>query len=965
MTNTSDESATVAATESVSGTEAAVTTGGATPRRNPALIKRFFSTPGINPFDEIEWAARTSAITSDSGEVIFEQTDVEVPAAWSQNAINIVVSKYFYGAQNSPQRETSVKQLISRVVDTIGGWGRDGGYFLDAEEAITFEQELRFLLVNQFAAFNSPVWFNVGTETTPQCSACFINSVEDTMESIMDLATREALLFKWGSGTGSNLSTIRSSKEQLSGGGTPSGPVSFMRGYDAFANVIKSGGKTRRAAKMIILNADHPDVLEFIWCKADEERKAWALIDAGYDASLNGGAYSSVSFQNANHSVRVSDAFMQAVVRDESYTTKSVTTDEPLDELKARDVLRAIAEATHQCGDPGMQFDSTINDWHTSSNTGPIHASNPCSEYMFLDDTACNLASLNLLKFYDLEMHEFDAAGFAHACHVLITAQEILVSNASYPSALIGENSEKFRPLGLGYTNLGALLMARGLPYDSVEGRAMAGAITAVMTGEAYLQSARVAKRVGPFSEFEFNREPFLRVIGRHRAAVQTIDALDTVPDTLRQGATDAWDAALTLGEQHGYRNAQATVLAPTGTIAFMMDCDTTGVEPDIALVKFKNLSGGGYLKIVNRTVPAALSRLGYNEMEREQIVAFIDEHGTIEGAPGLREDDLPVFDCAFKAAGGERSIAPMGHVRMMGAAQPFLSGAISKTVNVPEQATVEEIMDTYVQAWQLGVKAVAIYRDNSKRIQPLETTERRDGKKVGQEETDPGMTSSVDLPTIINDAPSPPAYRRHRMPNDRNAVTHKFSIGEHEGYLTVGQYANEQPGEMFIHISKEGSTVSGLMDAVGVLSSMALQSGVPLETLVKKFRHTRFEPSGWTGNPEIAFANSILDYVFRWMGNRFLEGPNADVAAAQNPLPLIELAPEPAQPSEAGGAAVPEFLSTYPKLAGGAGVPGAQNVGAFQNDLDAPVCHACGHIMVRNGSCHRCFNCGETSGCS
>ena len=965
MTNTSDEAVTAAAVTSESSAETVATSGGATRRKNPALIQRRFSTPGVNPYDEIEWSARTSAITSDSGEVIFEQCDVEVPVEWSQNATNIVVSKYFYGAQNSDVRETSVKQLINRVVDSIGAWGRDDGYFVDAEEAITFEQELRYLLVNQFAAFNSPVWFNVGTEETPQCSACFINSVEDTMESIMDLATREALLFKWGSGTGSNLSTIRSSKEQLSGGGTPSGPVSFMRGYDAFANVIKSGGKTRRAAKMIILNADHPDVLEFIWCKADEERKARALIDAGYDGSLNGGAYSSVSFQNANHSVRVSDAFMQAVVRDESYTTKSVTAGGPLDDLKARDVLRAIAEATHQCGDPGMQFDSTINDWHTSSNTGRIHASNPCSEYMFLDDTACNLASLNLLKFYDLETHEFDAEGFAHACHVLITAQEILVSNASYPSELIGENSEKFRPLGLGYTNLGALLMARGLPYDSVEGRAMAGAITAVMTGEAYAQSARVAERVGPFSEFEFNRKPFLRVIGKHRDAVKTIESLDTVPESLRQGAADAWDSALTLGQKHGYRNAQATVLAPTGTIAFMMDCDTTGVEPDIALVKYKNLSGGGYFKMVNRTIPAALARLGYDEMEREQIVAFIDEHGTIEGAPNLREEDLPVFDCAFKAANGERSIAPMGHVRMMGAAQPFLSGAISKTVNVPEQATVEEIMDTYLQAWQLGIKAVAIYRDNSKRIQPLETTERRDGKKVGEAEVTPGTTSSVDLPTIIDNAPGPPAYRRHRMPDDRNAITHKFSIAEHEGYLTVGEFENGQPGEMFIHISKEGSTVSGLMDAVGVLTSMALQSGVPLETLVKKFSHTRFEPSGWTGNPEIAFANSILDYVFRWTGNRFLEGAQADVAAATNPLPLIEEVAEPGAPSPAGDAAVPDFLSTYPKIAGGQ-VVGAQNeVGAFQNDLDAPVCHACGHIMVRNGSCHRCFNCGETSGCS
>ncbi len=947
-----------------------------------AFVSRRYSTPGVNPYAEIEWEARSSAITSDGGVVLFEQEGVEVPKSWSQNATNIVVSKYFYGAQDTPQRESSVKTLISRVVDTIGRWGREGRYFADSEEQITFEQELRYLLVNQFAAFNSPVWFNVGVEDDPQCSACFINSVDDTMESIMDLATREAMLFKWGSGTGSNLSTIRSSLESLSGGGVPSGPVSFMRGYDAFANVIKSGGKTRRAAKMIILNADHPDVLEFVWCKAKEERKAWVLIDSGYDGSLNGEAYSSVSFQNANHSVRVSDGFMQAVVQDATYTTTAVTDGEPVEELRAREVLRAIASATHQCGDPGMQFDTTINDWHTCAATDRIHASNPCSEYMFLDDTACNLASLNLLKFYDLESHEFDVAGFAHVCHVLITAQEILVSNASYPSELIRENSEKFRPLGLGYTNLGALLMARGLPYDSDEGRAMAGAITAVMTGQAYLQSSRMAERVGAFSEFETNRESFLRVIGKHREAAYGIEAAESVPIDLLAAAGESWDAALALGEAHGYRNAQATVLAPTGTIAFMMDCDTTGVEPDIALVKYKNLSGGGYMKIVNQTVPAALARLGYDEKATAAIVGHIDEMGTIEGAADLREEHLPVFDCAFKAANGTRSIEPMGHVRMMGAAQPFLSGAISKTVNVPEEATVEEIMETYIQAWQLGVKAVAIYRDNSKRIQPLETTERKDGKKVtdaveAAEELGVVATSATDLPTIIDDAPGPPAYRRHRMPDSRHAMTHKFSIGEHEGYVTIGEYHNGQPGEMFVHISKEGSTVSGLMDAVGALTSVALQSGVPLETLVRKFSHTRFEPSGWTGNPDISFANSILDYVFRWTGSQYLDGAKSDTAATQNPLPLVEGPAEVPEPSEAASAAVPGFLSTYPTIAGGQDVDGpvptaaageavsVQGVGVFQNDLDAPVCHNCGHIMVRNGSCHRCFNCGETSGCS
>ena len=937
------------------------------------LIRRRFTVAGESPYDAIAWERRTASIISDGGEVIFEQADVEVPAAWSMNATNIVASKYFYGGVNTPARENSVRQLIDRVVDTIGRWGREGGYFDDGESDV-FESELRYLLVNQYAAFNSPVWFNVGVEPVPQCSACFINSVEDSMESIMNLATREALLFKWGSGTGSNLSTLRSSKESLSGGGVPSGPVSFMRGYDAFANVIKSGGKTRRAAKMIILNADHPDIMEFVWCKAAEERKAWSLIAAGYDGSLNGDAYSSVAFQNANHSVRVSDDFMRAVEDDSSYWTRAVTTNEPVDEVRARDVLRGIAEATHQCGDPGMQFDSTINDWNPCSSTDRIYASNPCSEYMFLDDTACNLASLNLLKFYDLDAHRFDAEAFKHAAHVLITAQEILVSNASYPSQQIRENSEQFRPLGLGYTNLGALLMARGLAYDSPEGRGLAGAITATMTGEAYAQSARVARRVGPFAAYHANRDPFLRVIGKHRDAVAGIEALDSVPAGLRDAAQGAWDEALRLGRRYGYRNAQATVLAPTGTIAFMMDCDTTGVEPDIALVKYKNLSGGGYMKIVNRTVPAALARLGYDAAGRDRIVAHIDAQGTIEGAPGLDAAHLPIFDCAFKAANGERSIEPMGHVRMMGAAQPFLSGAISKTVNVPEAASADEIMQTYIDAWKLGVKAVAIYRDNSKRIQPLETTQRVDGAKLAVADAPaayaadapaPGPSSPADEPTIVDEAVTPPAYRRHRLPDDRHAVIHKFSVGEHEGYLTVGEYAGGEPGELFIHISKEGSTVSGLMDAVGALTSVALQSGVPVETLVRKFSHSRFEPSGWTRNPQMGYASSILDYVFRWMGMRYLDTERSDVAAGQAPLPLQPA--DPAAPAAGGGApsvgdaVVPGFLSTLPMASATRPRPAA----AFQNQLDAPLCPECGHVMVRNGSCYRCFNCGATSGCS
>ena len=925
------------------------------------LIGRHFTRAGMDVYAQLDWEFRTAAITSDSGETIFEQSGIETPAFWSQTATNIVASKYFWGEAGTPQRETSMKTLVDRVVETITRWGREGGYFNDSAAAAAFAQELRYLLINQYAAFNSPVWFNVGIEETPQCSACFINSVEDSMESIMDLAKREALLFKWGSGTGSNLSTLRSSREALTGGGRASGPVSFMRGYDAFANVIKSGGKTRRAAKMIILNAEHPDVLEFINCKADEERKAWALIDAGYDGSLNGDAYSSVSFQNANHSVRVADEFMQAVEADAMWATREVVSGEVVEQLPARELLRAIAAATHQCGDPGMQFDTVINDWHTCANTDRIYASNPCSEYMFLDDTACNLASLNLLKFYDLDTHAFDVDGYRHACRVLITAQEILVSNASYPSSLIGENSDRYRPLGLGYTNLGALLMARGLPYDSPEGRALAGAVTALMTGEAYLQSARMAERVGPFAAFAANRDPFLRVMRKHQAAVGRIDSLSTVPPVLREAAEDAWRQAVALGEQHGYRNAQATVLAPTGTIAFMMDCDTTGVEPDISLVKYKNLSGGGYFKIVNRTVPAALRRLGYAEDAIERIGAYIDDTGTIEGAADLNPDHLPIFDCAFKSANGTRSIAPHGHIRMLGAVQPFLSGAVSKTVNMPEETTVEEIMQTYIDAWKLGVKAVAIYRDNSKRIQPLQTSDRSaQAEAAVLEEAEPGPSLPSDKPMVLENAQSPPAYRRHRLPDERMAMTHKFTIGEHEGYMTIGEFADGNPGEVFVHISKEGSAVSGLMDAVGTLTSVALQSGVPLSTLVKKFAHMRFEPSGWTRSKEIPHADSILDYVFRWMGSRYLQDESADTTAQQARMAMspdeVKLADE-----AAGPAPVMPTPATLPLLDSAA----LDKAIGFQNQLDAPPCAECGSIMVRSGSCFRCLNCGATSGCS
>ena len=951
----SDE-ATAAVSAEAGAEEHAVLPPAARVVREP-LIRRHFTQPGEDVYAQIEWTYRTAAITSDTGDTIFEQTDIETPSFWSQTATNIVASKYFWGEAGTPQRESSMRTLVNRVVETITRWGREGGYFSDGAAASAFSQELRYLLINQYAAFNSPVWFNVGIEETPQCSACFINSVEDTMESIMDLAKREALLFKWGSGTGSNLSTLRSSKESLTGGGKASGPVSFMRGYDAFANVIKSGGKTRRAAKMIILDSDHPDVMEFINCKADEERKAWALIDSGYDGSLNGDAYSSVSFQNANHSVRVADEFMQAVEANGTWATREVVTGEVVEQIPAREILRAISAATHQCGDPGMQFDTVINDWHTCANTDRIYASNPCSEYMFLDDTACNLASLNLLKFYDLETHEFDVDSYRHACRVMITAQEILVSNASYPSHLIGENSDKYRPLGLGYTNLGALLMARGLPYDSAPGRALAATVTALMTGEAYLQSARMAERIGPFSGYAPNREPFMRVMRKHQAAVGRIEGLDSVPAVVRAAAEDAWRQAVKLGEAHGYRNAQATVLAPTGTIAFMMDCDTTGVEPDISLVKFKNLSGGGYFKIVNRTVPAALRRLGYSDDAIERIGSHIDETGTIEGAAELNTEHLAIFDCAFKAQNGQRSIAPLGHIRMLGAVQPFLSGAVSKTVNVPEHTNVEEIMQTYIDAWKLGVKAVAIYRDNSKRIQPLETGE-RSGQTKAAEPVEAGPSLPSDAPVVIENAQSPPAYRRHRLPDERQALTHKFTIGEHEGYMTIGEFADGKPGEVFVHISKEGSAVSGLMDAVGTLTSVALQSGVPLSTLVKKFAHMRFEPSGWTRSREIPHADSILDYVFRWMGSKYLAGDTADAIAKQGQMAMspeeVRLADEDAGPAPV----TPVTPAALPL------VDDASAIG-FQNQLDAPPCAECGSIMVRSGSCFRCMNCGATSGCS
>jgi len=899
---------------------------------------RVFTREGVDPFDEVEWEFRSAVIGNEKGEKVFEQRDVEFPRFWSQQATNIVVSKYFRGTLGTPDRERSVKQLIGRVVETITSWARRQKYFASEDDLQAFSDELKHILLFQKASFNSPVWFNLGIEKEPQCSACFINSVADTMESILTLARTEGMLFKYGSGTGSNLSPIRSSKELLAGGGTASGPVSFMKGYDAFAGVIKSGGKTRRAAKMVILNADHPDIVEFVNCKVDEERKAWALIDAGYDGSFTGTAYSSVFFQNSNNSVRVTDEFMRAVLDDGEWQTRSVTTGEVVDTHKARDLMRQIAEATWVCGDPGMQFDTTVNDWHTCPNTARINASNPCSEYMFLDDSACNLASLNLMKFLDAR-GEFDVEAFRHAVRTVITAQEILVDNASYPTRAIGKNSHEYRPLGLGYANLGALLMSRGLPYDSDEGRDYAATITAIMHGEAFAQSARVSRdHGGPFAGYERNREPFLRVMRKHRAALKDVDRT-RVPRDLYEAAKETWDECVELGEQHGYRNGQATVLAPTGTIGFMMDCDTTGVEPDIALVKYKKLVGGGLMKIVNTTVPMALEKLGYNAAQIAEIVGYIDENETIEGAPHLKDKHLAVFDCAFKAARGTRSIHYLGHIKMIGAVQPFLSGAISKTVNVPKDATVEEIERAYVEAWRLGAKAVSIYRDGSKRTQPLNTS--RDPKAVAQ------AAAQQAVETVARP-------ERRKLPDERRAITHKFDIAGHEGYITVGLYEDGQPGEIFLVMAKEGSTISGFADAFAQAVSYALQYGVPLQVLVDKFTHVRFEPSGMTRNPEIRFAKSIVDYVFRWMATKFLSRE----VQFQVGVNVSEPEPHPL---------LPGLTPSGDATSRTAAVPAGTGTGqyAIQNQEDAPPCPTCGSIMIRAGACYKCANCGTTSGCA
>jgi len=876
-------------------------------------LKRKFTKENVHPYDEISWEKRDAIIKNERGEIVFEQRGVEIPAEWSQNSTNIVVSKYFRGKLGAPERETSARQMIDRVVKTIGSWGRAGGYFANEESAKIFEGELAYMLVNQMFSFNSPVWFNVGVDASPQTSACFILDIKDTMQDILRWYATEGMIFKFGSGSGINISPLRGSKEFLAGGGNSSGPVAYMKAADVSAGTIKSGGKTRRAAKMVILNSDHPDIVEFINCKATEEKKAWALIDAGYDGGFNvpGGAYDSVFFQNANHSVRATDEFMKAVERDDSWQTKFVKSGAPAETYKSRELIKMIAEAVWVCGDPGMQFDTTVNMWHTCKASGRINGSNPCSEYMFIDNTSCNLASINLMKFKNTE-NGIDIEKFEHAVDLIITAMEVLVSNSSYPTEEITKNSRNFRPLGFGYANLGALLMSRGLAYDSEEGRNFSAAITSLLCGRAYLQSSALAKTVGPFNFYRENEKSFLEVIGMHTEAAQKIYQ-NGVPENLLAEAKNVWASALEHGKEFGFRNSQASVLAPTGTIGFMMDCDTTGVEPDIALVKYKRLVGGGMMKIVNRTVPEALENLGYNEEQRKQILDYIEKNDTIEGAPFLREEDLKVFDCAFKPANGKRAIHYMGHVKMMAAVQPFLSGAISKTVNMPAEATPEEIAETYLAAWKMGLKAIAIYRDGSKRTQPLSTKLEKKEFKAN----------------------------KRKLPDERQSVTHKFNINGHEGYITVGLYEDGQPGELFIKMSKQGSTISGIMDSFALAISMALQYGVPLKELVGKFIHTRFEPSGITDNKDIKFARSVMDYIFTWMALKYLNSEDQEEFGVKSfQKTLVGISTEKEKKKDEKG---------------------------FTIDLqeDSPPCFICGSIMIRSGSCYKCVNCGSTSGCS
>jgi len=1011
------------------------------PRGKITSKKRVFSDPKVKPFDQIEWDKRTAEITDDGGKVIFKQENVEIPKSWSVLATKVVVSKYFYGEQNTSERETSVRQLIHRVCRTIADWGVQDGYFTKAEGEV-FHDDLTWLCINQYGAFNSPVWFNIGlyhqygagknsargnwfynrqtgagerAKTQyeyPQASACFIQSVEDNMEDIMRLAYSEAMLFKYGSGTGTDLSPIRSSKEKLSGGGRPSGPLSFLKVYDQIANVVKSGGKTRRAAKMNTLKDWHGDIEEFIEAKQKEEKKAWALIEQGYSGSYNGEAYGSVMYQNENLSVRASDEFMHAALEGKEWWTRSVTTGKPLHKKDARTLLNKIAEGTWICGDPGLQYDGAIQKWHTCKGTEPIHSTNPCSEYVFLNNTACNLASLNLMKFKRSD-GVFDVERFKAAVRIFITAQDILVDNASYPTQEIAENSHIFRTLGLGYANLGSLIMSYGLPYDSDQGRALAGAITAVLTGHAYEQSATIAATLGSFKGYhdarcagvekplsKDNVESMLGVIKLHRDAVEDIQPSREF-DYLKEEARKCWDRALERGKACGYRNAQVTVLAPTGTIAFLMDCDTTGVEPDIALVKYKLLAGGGMLKIVNRTVPDALERLNYTPEQIKAIVDHVEKFDTIEDVEengetirsGLKAEDLEVFDCAFKAHRGKRSIHYRAHLKMMGAAQPFISGAISKTVNLPNECTVGDITDAYIQAWKMGLKCVAIYRDGSKRSQPLNTKKTNEGANATTEPSSELAKIKELEAEVVKWREQAGQPLRRRLPETRTAITHKFDIAGHEGYLTVGLFEDSQPGELFITMAKEGSTIGGLMDSIGTLTSMALQYGVPLEALVKKFAHQRFEPSGFTKNPEIRNAASITDYVFRWMALQFIPGyreansPNRNQPELAIPGLLEEIKkkvnrPVPELPlseeSDTAFALKPATVSPLTngngngngKHQGNGGAHSHREVTSLSDSIahfqqDAPTCPSCGHVAVRNGACYKCLNCGESLGCS
>jgi ribonucleoside-diphosphate reductase alpha chain len=1004
-------------------------------------FERVFSDASVPPFDQIEWERRTAEITDDSGKVIFKQEDIEVPKSWSALATKIAVSKYFYGdiANGTDPynggREMSVRQLIHRVTRTITDWGMADGYFADEQAAETFYNELTWLCLNQHGAFNSPVWFNVGLyhqygvgkdggagnyfynrETGkaerapsqyeyPQGSACFIQSVNDTMEDIMRLAMSEAMLFKYGSGTGTDLSSLRSTREKLSGGGKPSGPLSFLKVYDQVANVVKSGGKTRRAAKMNTLKDWHPDIEEFIDAKQKEEKKAWALIEQGYDGSYNGDAYGSVMYQNENVSVRVSDEFMDAALEGHEWWTRRVTDGQPCERKDARTLLRKIAEGTYICGDPGMQFDSTIHKWHTCKGTGRQNSTNPCSEYLFLDNTACNLASLNLMKFKTAD-GDFDVERLKAAARIFITAQEIIVDNASYPIKEIAENSHIFRTLGLGYANLGSLIMSYGYGYDSVEGRALCGAITAIMTGEAYEQSARLARAIGPFPGYhearasgvlkpvaKDNVASTLEVMELHRQAVREIpDAKEFAH--LKEEAAKVWDSAAELGKRYGYRNAQVTVLAPTGTISFLMDCDTTGIEPDIALVKYKLLAGGGMLKIVNQTVKPALEKLGYNSDEIERIIAHIDAFDTIEDvtdtggskiSSGLKPEHLAIFDCAFKPFKGERSLHYMAHLKMMAAAQPFLSGAISKTVNMPESATVDDIMNSYIEGWRLGLKSIAIYREGSKRSAPLNTRKTKDMGAVagigaagleGDALQKRILELQQELATLRSRLGQPV---RHRMPDTRDSMTHRFEIAGHEGYITVGLYKDGQPGELFITMSKEGSTIGGLMDTVGTLTSIALQYGVPLESLVKKFAYQRFEPSGFTKNPDIRHASSITDYVFRWLACQFIKGYKEATAPnrGQPDLPLKEIVEIEKKAvnrpvTDLARTADKEVIDVITNNSGTAGESGNGNghaervMVALGSIFMGITCSVCGSDkVIRAGACGVCIECGTSQGCS